>query len=118
MNQNEKLIDIGQKVLEFRKENGFSKKLSLELQKEVAAICNSGVTAYAIEKAIGIQRNTITEWAKKHQPEPQFSEVNLVDEINRKPSIEIKLSTVIHGCRVEIVGSDYSLLQRLIRKLS
>ena len=116
MNQDEKLIDLSLKVIEFRKANGFQKKLSFELQSAIAELCNSGVTAYAIEKAIGIQRNTIKEWAHKYQPESKFSEVNIVNET--KANFEIKVSTAVQNCRVEITGSDYSLLQRLLRKLS
>ena len=40
----------------------------------------------------------------------------LVDD--KKPNLEIKLSTNLQNCRVEITGSDYYLLQRLLKKLN
>ena len=120
MTENKKLVDLATKVFEYRKQNGFSKKLSEEIQNQVVELCNSGVTAYAIGKAIGIPRITIAEWTRKFliQSENQnsFSEVKIVEEL--KPSLEIKLSTVIKGCRVEIVGSDYSRLQRLLKRIN
>lgn len=117
MNNDEKLLKLGTKVLEYRKQFGFSKKLSTEIQSEVAILCQSGVTPYALEKAIGVQRNTITDWSRRYaENKNKFSEVNIVDPV--KPNYEVKLYATVQGCRVEIFGSDYSLLQRLLRKMS
>ena len=41
MNDETKLIEVGSKVWEFRKANGFSKKLSPEIQAEIAQLCQS-----------------------------------------------------------------------------
>jgi len=60
MNDETKLIEIGSKVWEFRKAHGFSKKIPPEIQAEIVQLCQSGTTAYALEKATGIQRNVIT----------------------------------------------------------
>jgi hypothetical protein len=118
MNDDSKLMELGTKVWEFRKQNGFSKELSAEIQNEAALLCRSGVTAYSIGKALGVPRNTITEWTKRFESsarQDQFAELSIVD--NAKPKIEIKLSTTIQGCRVEFFGADFSLLQRLVRKM-
>ncbi len=117
-------MDLAIQVFEFRKQNGFSKKLSDEIQNQAARICKSGVTAYAIGKAIGVPRNTIADWTKKlliqykdvDENTNPFSEVKIVSE--SKPKLEIKLSALIKGCHVEIVGQDYALLQRLLKKIS
>lgn len=118
MDEETKLIEIGSRVWEFRKAHGFSKKLSDEIQADIAKLCVSGITAYALEKATGVQRNTIMDWKNRflEKAKSDFSEVNIVQEA--KPNYEVKLSANVQGCRVEVVGTDYSLLQRLIRKMS
>ena len=118
MENQKKLVEIGSKVWEFRKINGFSKKLSVEIQTEIAKLCLSGITAYALEKATGVQRNSIVDWKNKivQQEKSEFSEVKVVEET--KPRYEVRLLATVHDCRVEIIGNDYSLLQRLIRKMS
>ena len=112
------LIEIGSKVWEFRKENGFSKKVPSEIQIEIANLYSAGATAYAFEKATGIQRTKITDWKNRFADKAKstFSEVNIVEE--SKSTYEVKLLAKVQGCRVEITGADYSLLQRLLRKLS
>ena len=119
MSDDEKLMELGSRVWEFRKQNGFSKKLPPEIQEEAAILCHSGVPAYSIGKAFGVPRNTISEWRRRFVDsvkQNQFSEVKIVD--NPKPAMEIKLSTTICDCRVEIFGSDFSLMQRLLRKMA
>lgn len=113
-----KLIEIGSKVWDYRKANGFSKKLSAEIQMEIARLCQSGITAYALEKATGIQRNTIMDWKNRfvENKKSDFIEVNIAQE--SKPAFEVKLSGAVQGCRIEITGVDYSLLQRLLKKMS
>ena len=85
------LIEIGSKVWEFRKANGFSKKLPPEIQIEIANLCSAGATAYALEKATGIQRTTITDWKNRfaEKGKSTFSEVNIVEE--SKSTYEVKL---------------------------
>lgn len=97
-----KLIEIGSKVWKFRKAHGFSKKLSIEIQTEVANLCQSGVTAYALEKATGIQRTVVTDWKNRlaEKSKSDFSEVSIAQD--SKPTYEVKLFAKVQGCRVEI----------------
>lgn len=117
MNHNEKLMELGEKIWTFRKTHGFTKKVSSEIQMEAAKLCDEGLTAYAIGKALGVPRNTITDWWNKYKStSPQFSEVSVVE--NLKTNFEIKLSTTVQNVKVELVGSDYAQLVRLVRKMS
>ncbi|MFZ4405326.1 MAG: hypothetical protein ACOYOK_14600, partial [Pseudobdellovibrionaceae bacterium] len=111
------LIEIGSEVWEFRKANGFSKKFPPEIQQKIAQLCASGVTAYALGKATGIQRNRIMEWKNRfsEKSKSDFEEVTVIE--GAKPNFEVKLSAKLQGCRVEIIGTDYALLQRLLRKM-
>ena len=89
-----------------------------EIQIEIARLCQSGISAYALEKATGVQRNTILAWKNRfaEKNKSQFSELSIVEE--PKSNYEVKLSGIVQGCRVEIIGTDYSLLQRLLKKMS
>ena len=118
MDEETKLIEIGSKVWDFRKANGFSKKLSSEIQLEIANLCAAGTTAYALEKATGVQRNTIMDWKNRfaEKNKSQFVEVSIAPE--SKSTYEVKLFAQVQGCRVEITGGDFSLVQRIMRKLS
>jgi len=117
MTKEENLYQLGAKVWNFRKENGFSKKLPEDLQIEAADLCKSGMSSYAIGKALGIPVNSVNDWVRRLEKEKttEFSELNLVEKA--KPNMAIKLSTTVQGCDVEISGTDYSLLQRLLRRL-
>lgn len=114
--QNDELISLGSEVWEYRKEFGFSKKLPESLQRKAVNLCRSGTTAYAVGKALGIPRNTISEWVHRYQTkDSSFSEVSLVDD---KSKFAITLSGKVQDCEIQITGTDYSLLQRLFKKLS
>lgn len=116
MKERDQLIQLGAKVWEYRKEFGFSKKLSEDIQREAAKLCKSGLTAYSIGKALGVPRNTISDWTNRFAAEePIFSEVAVVD--SNKTNFEVRLSSIVEGCRVEITGTDYSVLQRLLRRM-
>lgn len=120
---NEEVILLGEKVWLHRKQFGFLKQLPKELQKEVAELSNQGVSAVTLSKGLGIDRKTVVAWSLKYQvkkAEPEitnndFSEVEVVHE--KKNNYEVKLKSIIQGCVVELTGSDFSLLQRLMRKL-
>ncbi len=111
------LSEISSKVWSYRKTNGFTKKLSLELQTEIARLCQSGITSYALEKATGVQRNTIADWKTRLADKDQsnFSELSVVE--NSKPNFQVKLTGEVQGCHVEITGTDYNLLHRLFKKM-
>lgn len=121
MEQGNQIYQLGVRCLEIRKEFGFLKALPIEVRREAAAIVADGVPVKLVAKAIGVTRNTAADWAAKYKPiekpvavEDGFREVHVIDE---KQNFEVKLSATIQGVRVELVGQDYALLQRLLRKL-
>ena len=121
MEQGNRIYQLGVRCLEIRKDVGFLKSLPIEVRREAAAIVAEGAPLKVVAKAIGVTRNTVAEWAVKYKPiekpvvvEDGFREVHVIDE---KQMFEVKLSATIQGVRVELVGQDYALLQRLLRKL-
>ena len=116
MDHNERLYQLGVSAWEFRRQNGFSKALPEEIRVGVAELVTAGVSGVAIAKTLGVTKTTVGEWKKKYsKPCEEFREVAIVDE---RPKFEVKLLAEVQGCRVEFTGSDFSLLQRLLRKLS
>jgi transcriptional regulator with XRE-family HTH domain len=121
MDHKEAVYKLGSEAWEFRRQSGFSKSLPVEIQVGVSELVAAGVSRLALAKALGVTDKTISNWAKKHlKSEPiskddSFNEVTVVDE---RPALEAKLIGRVHGCRVELTGSDFSLLQRLFRKLA
>jgi len=117
MEKEQKLIELGEKVWRFRRENGLTKKISSELQLEAARLCKSGITAYSIGKALGVPRNTISDWVHRHEKLSVFSEASIIDEKPEQTSFQVKVTSEVQGCHVEITGKDFSLLQKLLRRL-
>ena len=102
MNQDEKLLELGEKIWSFRKANGFSKKVPEEIQIEAAKLCDEGLTAYSIGKVLGVPRNTIADWRDRYRrSNDNFSEVSVVE--NLKSQFEIKLSTTFQNVRIELI---------------
>ena len=120
MNQNDRLYQLGMKAWEFRKQAGFSKALPEEFRKEAAECVHSGLTQASVARSMGVSKATILEWSKKYAKADaslesgQFSEVQITEG---RPRFEVRLSTTVQGCKVELTGTDFSLLQRLLRKL-
>jgi transposase-like protein len=113
----DQLCQLSVKVWEFRKEFGFSKSLPEEIRIAASELTSSGTSLVSVAKALGVSKGTVSDWKQKYfrKTAASFSEVRVVES---KPSYEIKLSAQVQSCRAEITGSDFSLLQRLIRKLS
>jgi|GEM_PF-2049586 len=59
--------ELGEKVWRLQRENGLTKKISSDLQLEDATLCESGITAYSIGKALGVPRNTTSDWFHRHE---------------------------------------------------
>jgi transposase-like protein len=116
MAQEDRLFELSQKAWEFRKQNGFSKGLPDEVRRGAVELSNAGIRVVEIAKAFGVTKSAIGDWKKKFKTENSigFKEATVVSE---RPAFEIKLSGEVQGCRIEITGSDFSLLQRLLRKL-
>ena len=117
MADNDQLYQLGLRAWEFRKQFGFSKALPEEIRTSAAEISRKGASLLSVAKALGVSKATVSDWKTRYAQAsaPGFSEVQVVES---KPVHEIKLSTQVQGCRVELTGSDFSLLQRLVRKIS
>jgi hypothetical protein len=123
MGKDNQLIALGEKIWLHRKQHGFSKKLPPELRSEIVKIVNEGKTSYSVSRVLGISKNTIADWVKSQEPSavPTFNELQVVESSpspSPKPGFEVKLTGEVQGCKVEITGNDFSLLQRLFQKLS
>jgi hypothetical protein len=118
MDQSDELIKLGARAWEFRRQMGFSKSLPEDIRIGAAELAKAGVSGAALSKALGVARNTIVEWTKKYSKESEkpssFKEVAIVET---RPSFEVKIIGEIQGCRVEITGSDFALIQRLFKRL-
>lgn len=116
MAQNDRLYELAHIAWEFRKRNGFSKSLPDEVRRGAIELLDAGVSAMEIAKAFGITKTAVGDWQKKYRTEHTlgFKEVPVVSE---RPAFEIRLTGQAQGCRVEVTGSDFSLLQRLLRRL-
>lgn len=67
MKEDKKLVELATKVFEFRRQHGFTSKLSEEIHNQAAELCNSGLTLYAVGKIIGVARITVVDWHRKFQ---------------------------------------------------
>jgi hypothetical protein len=115
----EEICKLGAKAWKFRREAGFTKGLPKSIRIEATELFSAGVSGTALAKALGVTHKTISDWSKKYsKPEEsevaEFTEVTVVGE---RPELEAKLIGHVQGVRVELTGSDFSLLQRLFRRL-
>jgi DNA-binding transcriptional ArsR family regulator len=120
MDQKDRLYELAMRAWEFRKQRGFLKALPEEIRREVYQAVGAGIPASAISKAIGVGQSTIAYWIEKYTKLEEEERVNKFSEVKvvaEKDAIEIRITTKVQGCRVELCGSDYSHLERLLRKL-
>ena len=120
MDHKEEICKLGAKAWEFRREAGFTKGLPKDIRIGATELFNAGVSGTALAKALGVTHKTISDWSKKYTKQEVggaagFTEVMVVDE---RPALEAKLIGHVQGVRVELTGSDFSLLQRLFRRLA
>ena len=86
---------------------------------EAGRLVSQGFQLAQMAKVLGVTTTTVHDWKQRYllskkTKEPLFNEVAVVDD---KSNFEIKLSAVIPGCRLELTGTDYALLQRMLRKI-
>jgi transcriptional regulator with XRE-family HTH domain len=119
MDHKEEICKLGSRAWEFRREAGFTKGLPMEIRIEATELFNAGVSGAALAKALGVTHKTISDWSKKYsKPDvPETADFNEVSIVHERPALEAKLIGHIQGVRVEMTGSDFSLLQRLFRRL-
>jgi transposase-like protein len=119
VDKNQEMYDLGARAWEHRRKLGFSKGLPEELKMDGARLVVSGLPLAQVAKILGVTTTTLNDWKQRYQLNqkteiPSFCEVAVTDD---KAKYEVRLSAQVMGCRVELSGTDYSLLQRLLRKL-
>jgi transposase-like protein len=119
VDKNQEMYDLGARAWEHRRKLGFSKGLPEEIKMESARLVVGGLAASQVAKVLGVTTMTLLDWKRRYELNqkteiPSFCEVAVTDN---KAKYEVRLSAQVMGCLVELSGTDYSLLQRLLRKL-
>ena len=126
------LNKLSQHCWEFRRTHGYLKPLPTEFRQQAIELLECGIKSAHITKSIGVPIHALKDWKKSFEnlksknnlEEVNLTEIKIVDEISSSSAvtkssekIEIKLSTAISDCRVEILGMDFIKVQMLLRKL-
>jgi hypothetical protein len=126
------LNKLSQQCWEFRRTHGYLKSLPNELRQQAIELLESGIKSSHITKSIGVPAHTLKDWKKSLEKlksknslqEINLAEVKVVDDSvaalkvkQNIAKIEIKLSTMVSDCHVEILGVDFTKVQTLLRKL-
>jgi hypothetical protein len=115
--------DLAEKVWNWRKENGYLKSLPKEIRNECCEVISSGEKQSDVAKAIGVSPKSVFNWYDKYKSEKeittQFIEIKDAEknELSSINKYEVHLSMTAHGCKIEIRGSDFSIVNRLMKKL-
>lgn len=114
---------LGEKVWKWRAENGFLKSLPKEIRNDCCEIILSGKKQSDVAKAIGISPKSVFNWFSKYKSEKeianQFVEIKDIEKNEQlsRNKYEVHISMSVHGCQVVISGSDFSVVNRLMKKL-
>ena len=129
MTNSESIKKLAEKTWSWRQQNGYLKSLPKEIRAECCEIIFNGEKQTDVAKAIGVSPKSVFNWYDKYKSEKEFVnkfiELKKVDEVVLKTSIaanienryKIHLSMQVHGCEIEITGSDFSIINRLIKRL-
>lgn len=114
---------LAEKVWKWRKENGYLKSLPKEIRYDCCEVILSGAKQSDVAKAIGVSSKSVFNWYDKYKSDKeitnQFVEIKDIEK-NEQSLInkyELHLSMSAHGCQIEIRGSDFSVVNRLMKKL-
>jgi len=119
----ESIQALAEKVWKWRKENGYLKSLPKEIRFECCEVIFSGAKQTDVAKAIGVSPKSVFNWFDKYKSEKeitnQFIEIKDAEknELSSTNKYEVHLSMSAHGCQIEIRGSDFSIVNRLMKKL-
>ena len=119
----ESIQALAEKVWKWRKENGYLKSLPKEIRFECCEVIFSGAKQTDVAKAIGVSPKSVFNWFDKYKSEKeitnQFIEIKDAEknELSSTNKYEVHLSMSAHGCQIEIRGSDFSVVNRLMKKL-
>jgi transposase-like protein len=115
--------DLAEKVWNWRKENGYLKSLPKEIRRDCCEVVSSGAKQSEVAKAIGVSPKSVFNWYDKYKSEKeitnQFVEIKDVEKTEQSliNKYEVHLFMSAHGCKIEIRGSDFSVVNRLMKKL-
>lgn len=119
----ESIQALAEKSWKWRKENGYLKTLPKEFRIECCEVISSGAKQSDVAKAIGVSPKSVFNWYDKYKSEKeitsQFVEINDFEKSEPMASskYEVHLSMSAHGCKIEIRGSDFSVVNRLMKQL-
>ncbi len=125
MDHKKALYELGSQAWDYRKTQGFLKSLPADIRMRAAKLVIDGSPMSQVAKVLGVTNGAVHEWRKSYQLKNQdigssstaLAQMTEVAVVDTTLNYEIKLTSEVHGCRVELCGTDYSLLQRLLRKL-
>ncbi len=119
----ESIQELAEKVWKWRKENGYLKSLPKEIRRDCCEVIFGGEKQTDVAKAIGVSPKSVFLWFDKYKSEKEITSqfVEIKDSVqNEQAAInkyEVHLSMTAHGCKIEIKGSDFSVVNRLMKKL-
>ena len=119
----ESIRELAEKVWKWRKENGYLKSLPKEIRLDCCEVIFAGEKQTDVAKAIGVSPKSVFLWFDKYKSEKevtnQFIEIkeSAENEHQTTNKYEVHLSMAAHGCNIEIRGSDFSVVNRLMKKL-
>ncbi len=119
----ESIQALAEKVWKWRQANGYLKSLPKEIRHECCEVIFSGEKQTDVAKAVGVSPKSVFLWFDKYKSEKeikdQFIEIKSQSQIEPGATnkYEVHLSMSAHGCRIEIIGNDFSVVNRLMKKL-
>lgn len=129
MMNSDSIKKIAEKVWMWRQQNGYLKSLPKEIRAECCEVIFSGEKQTDVAKAIGVSPKSVFLWYDKFKSEKEFTNKfvelknvdpqthNLAEAPSSENKYKIHLSMQAHGCEIEITGSDFSTINRLMKKL-
>ena len=129
MTNPDSIKQIAKRVWAWRQQNGYLKSLPKEIRFECCEVIFAGETQTNVAKAIGVSPKSLFTWYDKYKSEKDFSSKFIelknaevatdktADSTNSASKYKIHLSMQAHGCAIEITGSDFSTINRLMKKL-
>lgn len=119
----ESIQALAEKVWKWRQANGFLKSLPKEIRHECCEVIFSGEKQTDVAKAVGVSPKSVFLWFDKYKSEKEIKDqfIEIKNSSQMEPVVtnkyEVHLSMSAHGCKIEIIGNDFSVVNRLMKKL-
>lgn len=119
----ESIQSLAEKVWKWRQANGYLKSLPKEIRHDCCEVIFAGEKQTDVAKAVGVSPKSVFLWFDKYKSEKeitnQFIEIKNSSQIEQPTTnkYEVHLSMTAQGCKIEIKGSDFSVVNRLMKKL-